>query len=99
MAWTRHGHQIEGTEALPRDEKPPTARCGGPKICANCALDVARAKAAKDWHEDISCYNEFTLIKVHEALYKAGLTKAECTEAIDHMQQAGILFREKLPYI
>jgi len=97
MAWTRHGHQIDDTEV---DEKRPSvARCGGPSICANCALDVAASKAKSEWREDITCHNDYTIIRVHEALYKAGLTRAECTEAVDHMQQAGILFREKLPYI
>lgn len=98
MAWTKHGHQIEGTEALPKEGRPSVARCGGPKICAACALDAAKATAKKEWREDISCWNEGTLVKVREALYHAGLTQIECTEAIQEMQNNGILFRERLPY-
>ena len=37
--WTRHGHPIVGqVQVFPR---PPIARCGGPRICAACALDAA----------------------------------------------------------
>lgn len=100
MVYTRHGHHIDGTVLDKSADKPPVARCGGPALCANCALDVQGWKLKHtDWHEDICAFNEGTLFKVRDALYKAGLTKAECTEAIQEMQNAGILFRERLPYI
>lgn len=100
MAFTRHGHQIPGTTAEPRPDDYQIARCGGVHLCPGCMVDMARAEAeASSWHEDITAYNEGTLFKVRDALYRAGLTKVECTEAIQQMQNAGILFREKLPYI
>lgn len=39
MAYTRHGHHIPGSphHIVPR----LAARCGGPKICFQCAMDVA----------------------------------------------------------
>lgn len=40
MAYTTHGHHIEGSpETTPR----PTvvARCGGPKLCTGCAQEVS----------------------------------------------------------
>jgi hypothetical protein len=39
MVYTRHGHHIPNTT---KDEERPTyvARCGGPKICAQCKYDV-----------------------------------------------------------
>lgn len=43
--WTRHGHRIEG---LPDDggKRPARARCGGPDMCRQCALDVQAARTA-----------------------------------------------------
>jgi len=38
MAWTRHGHQIEGTPVEPA--QPRVARCGGPTLCRECWADV-----------------------------------------------------------
>jgi len=43
MAYTSHGHQINGTE---RDgsKKPATvARCGGPGICGKCSMEATSA--------------------------------------------------------
>lgn len=40
MAWTSHGYQIPGTTF---DKPEPTSRkrCGGPKLCTVCKIDVA----------------------------------------------------------
>jgi len=38
MAWTRHGHQIPGTNLDPA--QPRVARCGGPSLCKECWADV-----------------------------------------------------------
>lgn len=40
MADTRHGYHIPGTVIT--EPRPPRARCGGPKLCKRCALDVGR---------------------------------------------------------
>ncbi len=40
MTWTRHGHQIPGSPSpLEGEERPPVARCGGPRLCAVCEQD------------------------------------------------------------
>lgn len=98
MAWTSHGHQIPGTEELTIG-RPPKVPCGNAPICVNCMLEVAKADKMQKWHEEVNCYNEGTRYKVYEALWKAGLTRSECNNAIEYMERAGILFREKLPYI
>lgn len=41
MAYTRHGHQIIGTTVL-FSRPAQVMRCGGPKLCKECALDQAR---------------------------------------------------------
>lgn len=38
MAFTRHGFHIPGTTMADKPES--VARCGGPKICEECANDV-----------------------------------------------------------
>ena len=40
--WTRHGHAIPGVVQDP-DYRLTVARCGGPRICSDCALDAAAA--------------------------------------------------------
>lgn len=42
--YTRHGHPIPGLALYPPD-RPPVARCGGPKLCRVCQADVAAATA------------------------------------------------------
>ena len=39
MSYTRHGHPIPGTP-VPDGPPPVRARCGGPRICQQCALEV-----------------------------------------------------------
>lgn len=47
MAWTRHGHQITGTPVeIPRPET--VARCGGPRMCRECAIDSAQANGVSN---------------------------------------------------
>lgn len=36
--YTSHGHQISGTSV--EEPRPPIARCGGPRICKNCATEA-----------------------------------------------------------
>lgn len=47
IKWTLHGHEIPGVIYGPNDLHPPKARCGGPMICPNCALDVAVVREGK----------------------------------------------------
>lgn len=44
MTYTRHGHHINGTP-MESGEMPTKARCGGPAICSECALDQANVIA------------------------------------------------------
>lgn len=41
--YTRHGHQINGTTI--EGDRPPVARCGGPGMCGDCAIDASAAIA------------------------------------------------------
>lgn len=98
--FTRHGHHIEGTTGVAKPEGMEVARCGGPGLCPGCSTDATQAVLEKTpWHEDILCWNEGTIGKVRGALYQAGLTQSECTNAIEYMQAAGVKFRENLPYM
>lgn len=39
--WTSHGHAIPGVTVVgDRPGRPPVARCGGPRLCAQCALEA-----------------------------------------------------------
>lgn len=40
--YTRHGHQIEGTPVVMRDQGLPVARCGGPRLCNECREDAVK---------------------------------------------------------
>ncbi len=42
--WTRHGHEVAGVTVVGAG-RPPVARCGGPTLCAQCALDAERLRA------------------------------------------------------
>ncbi len=44
MAYTSHGHQIPGTSITPRTDQL-VARCGGPKFCKQCLVEVNRYDA------------------------------------------------------
>jgi hypothetical protein len=43
--WTRHGHAVDGV-TVEGPGRPPVARCGGPAICSQCALDAASIRRA-----------------------------------------------------
>lgn len=40
MAYTTHGHHIEGTPRSDRNIRP-VARCGGPRICTLCSREAS----------------------------------------------------------
>jgi hypothetical protein len=42
--WTRHGHPIPGI-TVDGPGRPPVARCGGPAICKDCAVNAAQIRA------------------------------------------------------
>jgi hypothetical protein len=44
MTFTRHGHQVANTPVDPQGSRRPVARCGGPSICPQCAVDSERAQ-------------------------------------------------------
>lgn len=44
--WTRHGHPVEGVTVYGRN-RPAVARCGGPAICKQCAVDAERIRAER----------------------------------------------------
>lgn len=48
--WTRHGHRIDGL-AQQWGTKPPTARCGGARICHKCRADAKAGIEAKRHNE------------------------------------------------
>lgn len=50
--FTRHGHQIHGTTVETRPVGLNTARCGGPRLCAECREDVALATGFSDVQAD-----------------------------------------------
>lgn len=101
MAFTPHGHQIEGTDV---EERPVNvARCGGPRVCIKCANAIAA------WWEDEAkrtdprsvslqlqelTHSQGTMFKVYDALKDVGLTKQQAIDAISSMQNNGIYFRE-----
>jgi len=90
MAYTSHGHQIQGT---PVEEPKPTevARCGGPRMCQKCSMEANLPVTT----EERLTHNEFTLFKVYSALAKVGISSQTARDAINEMQNAGILFRER----
>ena len=44
MAYTAHGHQIDGTKANELPVPSRIVRCGGPMLCAECARDCEVAR-------------------------------------------------------
>lgn len=46
--WTRHGHPIPGVTVAGHARPTAVARCGGPALCTQCALDVARATGSDE---------------------------------------------------
>ena len=44
--WTRHGHTIPGI-TIEGPDRPPIARCGGTRLCPECAYDAGKAEAQK----------------------------------------------------
>lgn len=89
MAWTRHGHQIPNSPA--EAERPNrVARCGGTGSCVSCLRDVADWKPSPELKA-----TEQTILKVYLALSKVGIHGQMAVDAINELQNEGILFLEK----
>lgn len=54
------------------------------------------AKAARQIELELNHFDEATLFKVFSALRKSGLEDHQADDAINEMQNAGILFRERI---
>lgn len=50
----------------------------------------------QDYIGDVTCYDENTLFKVDLALQASGLNREQARDAINEMQNEGILFRERI---
>lgn len=100
MAYTNHGWHIPETESKPVPKIKPV-NCGGPTECTNCALDVLNATRHNQlaWREEVVCYNDGTYLKAKQALGGCFLTRSEADDVLDALEKAGILLREKLPYV
>lgn len=66
--YTRHGHQIPGTEAEDRLPNMMTARCGGPRLCLICREDAEGAVAAKLTIENKDKIEEFPQILLPQSI-------------------------------
>lgn len=77
-------------------------------MCAECQKEVGAWRIpphhirlpqedAHLWTTDTVRYNENTLFKVRDALKDAGLDDSTVLEAVIHMQNQGLLFRERMP--
>lgn len=91
MAWTYHGHQIPNS---PVESQTPNrvARCGGIRMCRSCMQDVANWETTK--RKELVA-TEQTMVKVFGSLKKLGLSDEMALNAINAMQNEGILFRER----
>lgn len=106
MAFTTHGHQIEGSPAQPRPAGMLVVRCGGPVLCSQCS------KEAADWLKTNEVtiepapttpptappeefYNEETLRKVYDVLWRTGHKYQESVDLVTELLNVGILFRER----
>lgn len=71
--YTSHGHQINGTPV--EGDRPPVARCGGPGMCSQCALDAHRATGG-----------ESTITEVVNSLQENPLTAKARTIVFDYVK-------------
>lgn len=95
MAWTYHGHQIPKS---PVESPRPNlvARCGGMRMCRACMQDAANWSDSNTTNTNIlERHDEGTVKKVYHALLQTGLTNNQALDAINEMQNVGILFRER----
>lgn len=91
MAWTQHGHQIPESP-VESPEPNLVAKCGGTRMCRVCMQDAA------NWDTTMRkelIVTEHTILKVFIVLKKLGLSDELVLDAINEMQNQGILFRER----
>lgn len=69
MVYTRHGHWIgPGEPVLPR---PPMAKCGGPHLCAECAVEVTEAFTSWVYRRSRTLAEVLAEIEQHDTDYDA----------------------------
>lgn len=90
MTWTKHGHQIPDTTVDDNNRPVIVERCGGVRLCHDCMKEVAER-----WNTTELNATQ-TVLKVFNALVKAGISHQQGLDAIDSMQNSGILFRERV---
>jgi hypothetical protein len=67
MAFTNHGHQIDGTFAeLPKPKS--VARCGGPSLCAKCKSEAKAYPGYVKLHPEPTGYVKGALKGPHELI-------------------------------
>lgn len=78
MPYTRHGHWYGADDpTTPPDE---VARCGGPAVCPDCALDAHRGEEGPSVHPIISNPNtEVSYLTTAQPLVNPGLTTTTYT--------------------
>lgn len=106
MAITSHGYHIPGSVYKETEKYVNRARCGGVTICSICMGDVGR------WREQEATetnkknepgdpareyFEEGTMSVVFNAMVGSGLSRDQALDAMREMQNAGILFRQRLP--
>lgn len=58
MAWTKHGHQIDGTATLDLRTRPSeVVRCGGPGLCDACSKDASLLTRKNE--EPVSAFQKY----------------------------------------
>lgn len=102
MAYTSHGHHINGTHLEDRPIGLLTARCGGPHVCQQCAHDALEALYPVSVADEVVLepkpekltHDHETMTKVYDALARIGLSPQQVLDVVADMQGQGILFRE-----
>lgn len=82
--YTRHGHQIKGTTAG-EGIRPPIARCGGPGLCSECAIDASAAIARGGTTAD-EVAGESSITELVNSLVENPLTAKARTIVFDYVK-------------
>lgn len=74
MAYTTHGHHIEGTK-VEGIQPPKVARCGGPGLCDQCSREVSIVNAMSHTSIQVLPEDKMTVERIDEII-KAYAKKA-----------------------
>lgn len=104
--YTQHGHHIPGTVLEDRPQGLMTARCGGVKICKDCAIDATKALTpeVREIVEEANkpqkvYYTKEAVDKLYEVLNKSGLFNIDETfRVINALQEAGIVMKDRVTH-